>query len=188
MWRTPLCHRRQHNGDGRAQSHLDVVDVYDPRSGQWQSGTPFPYPVQGTNAVSRNGLLYVFGGHRQDLPEVESYLCDSHVFDPQVGRWERLAPMLTRRESMGITALGDDHIFTCGGHHNQGESTVDHYSDATEIYDIESDSWMREAPLPERKSWLDAATVDSRVFAMGGANKLPGPGYKWIADLHEFIP
>ena len=174
--------------DNRPQSHLDVVDIYDPQSGQWQPGPAFPYPVQGTNAVSVNDLLYVFGGHRPDVPATESYLLDAHVLDPDVGRWERLAPMFTRRESMGITALSGERIFTCGGHHNLGKNPIDHYSDTTEIYDISSDSWTAEAPLPERKSWLDAAAVGERVFAMGGANKLPGPGFKWISDLHEFLP
>ena len=88
---------------------------------------------------------------------------------------------------MGITLLGDNRIFTCGGHYNEGEDPIGHYTNATEIYDIKTDTWTREAPLPERKAWLDAATVGERIFVMGGANKLPGPGFKWIDDMHEFV-
>ena len=165
----------------------DVVDVYDPQSGEWAPGPPFPYAVHGTNAIAVDDRIYVFGGHRQDLPEAETYLRDAYVLDPEVGRWEKLAPMITRRESMGITMQGDHRIFTCGGHNNYADDPVDHYADATEIYDIDSDSWSSEAPLPERKAWLDAATVGDRIFVMGGANKLRGPGFKWIDDMHEFV-
>lgn len=174
--------------DESERTHLDAVDIYDPQSGEWSPGPPFPYPVQGTNAISVDERVYVFGGHRQDVPEAESYQRDTHVLDPRVGRWKKLAPMFTRRESMGITTHGERCIFTCGGHNNDAADPVDHYTDAVEIYDVESDSWSREAPLPERKAWLDAATVGDRIFAMGGANKLRGPGFKWIGDMHEFAP
>ena len=90
------------------------------------------------------------------------YLADAHVLDPDVGKWERLAPMFTGRESMGITLMKGNKIFTCGGHYNEGDDPIDHYTNTTEIYDIGKDSWTREAPMPERKAWLDAATVGER--------------------------
>ena len=167
--------------DGRL---LDAVDVYDPQSGEWDSAPSFPYALQGPNAIATGGRIYVFGGHRQ----AESYLADAHLLDPDVGKWEPLAPMFTGRESMGITLMKDNRIFTCGGHYNEGDDPIDHYTDTTEIYDIERDSWTRETPMPERKAWLDAATVGERIFVMGGANKLAGPGFKWIDDMHEFVP
>ena len=169
--------------DGRL---FETVDVYDPQTGQWEAGPEFPYGVQGPNAITAADRINVFGGLRRDVPREESYLPGAHVLDPKVGKWETLAPMFTRRESMGITLTPDGRIFTCGGHHNLSEDPLEHYADVTEIYDIEADSWTSEAPLPERKAWLDAATVGDGIFAMGGANKLPGPGLKWIDDMHEF--
>ena len=83
--------------------------------------------------------------------------------------------------------MADGRIFTCGGHHNLSDDPIGHYANETEIYDTKSDSWSSEAPMPERKAWLDAATVGERIFVMGGANKLPGPGFKWIDDMHEFV-
>ena len=175
-------------GNTMTDSRLfETVDVYDPETGEWDAGPEFPYGLQGPNAISVDDRIYVFGGLRRDVPREESYVLDAHVLDPKVGQWEPLAPMFTRRESMGITLTPDGRIFTCGGHHNMGEDPLDHYADTTEIYDIQADAWTREAPLPERKAWLDAATVGDRIFAMGGAYKLPGPGFKWIDDMHEFI-
>ena len=173
--------------DMRGGGLFDAVDAYDPATGEWEEGPRFPYGLQGPNAIGVDDRIYVFGGLRQGMPREESYLVDVHVLDPKVGHWEKLAPMPTRRESMGITLMPDGRIFTCGGHHNLSEDTCEHYADCTEIYDIESDSWISEAPLPEGKAWLDAATVGDRIFAMGGAYKRRGPGFKWIDRVHEFV-
>ncbi len=71
---------------------------------------------------------------------------------------------------------------------NEGDDPIDHYTNTTEVYDIDADMWIREAPLPEAKAWLDAATVGDLIFAMGGACEVPGPtGIKWIGDMHEFV-
>ena len=42
--------------------------------------------------------------------------------------------------------------------------------------------------MPVGKAWLSACTVGDRIFAMGGAYSLPDAGYKWIHDLHEYVP
>ena len=56
------------------------------------------------------------------------------------------------------------------------------------IYDFAGDSWTAAEPMPVGKAWLDACTVGDRLFAMGGAYSLPGGGFKWIHDLHEYVP
>ncbi len=59
----------------------------------------------------------------------------------------------------------------------------------TEIYDIASDRWESDIPLPEKRGWLDAAVVGERIFAMGGALiHEDRPGHKWFDEMLEFIP
>ena len=58
------------------------------------------------------------------------------------------------------------------------------------IYDIDADSRSSNTPMPVGKAWLDACTVDGRIFAMGGAygRGAPTGGHVWIDDLHKFVP
>ena len=69
--------------DESERTHLDAVDVYDPGSGEWSPGPPFPYAVQGTNAISVDERVYSFCGHRQGVPEAEFYQRDTHVLGPR---------------------------------------------------------------------------------------------------------
>lgn len=49
-------------GRNASDNILARVDVYDPTSDQWSSGTALPEPREGAAAVAINNTVYVFGG------------------------------------------------------------------------------------------------------------------------------
>ena len=160
------------------QRIVDRVEVYDPASDRWEPGPALPLCIQGPTVATHNDLIYLTGGISNAAPK---RICrsETYVLDPDVGRWEPLAPVPTGRESSGVIVFGD-LIYTFGGKDPD-------YSTATEIYDIAADRWFVDAPMPVGKAWLSACAAGDRLFAMGGAHSLKA-GFKWIDDLHEFVP
>ena len=162
------------------QRILDRVEVYDPGSDVWEPGPALPRPIQGPTVVTHDELIYLTGGISDDDDEGQ-YRNETYVLDPDVGRWESLAPVPTARESSGATVLGN-LIYTFGGKYEGGVKAA-----TNEVYDIGADRWFVEAPMPVSCCWLDACTVGDQIFAMGGAHHIKG-GYKWLDDLYEFVP
>lgn len=163
--------------DPSEQRILDRVEIYDPQMAEWRDGPTLPRPIQGPGAVTVDGVIYAAGGLSDEDPD-NPFRSELLAIDPGVGKWEELAPMPTGRESCGITAL-DGKIYTFGGRDPL-------YRDSNEVYDIAGDSWTVETPMPVGKAWLAACAVGEKIFAMGGAYALPGSGFKWIHDLHEY--
>ena len=162
------------------QRIVDRVEVYDPHSDTWEPGPALPRPIQGPTVVTHGDLIYLTGGSSNTDPQ-RQFRDETYVLDPDVGRWEPLAPVPTARESSGATVLGDQ-IYTFGG------KKVEHIKcSVTEVYDIAADRWSVETPMPVGRCWLDACSVGDRLFAMGGAYNIEG-GYRWLDDLYEFIP
>ena len=157
------------------QRLLDRVEIYDPVHREWAPGPSLPRPLQGPGVANIGGRIFVIGG-----------MCDSGfsdevlLLDPDCSRWQRLAPMLTARESMGI-AVVSERIYTFGGRNGA-------YLDTTEVYDSVHDSWIADSPMPVGKAWLGACAAGERIFVAGGAYKRSGGGYTWINDLHEYKP
>ena len=165
--------------DPADQRIVDWVEIYDPQKAEWSDGPSLPRPIQGVNVATVDGVIYGVGGVSPEDPD-NQFRNEMLVLDPSVGKWEERAPQPTGRESSG-TAVLDGKIYTFGGR-------KPHYSDANEVYDIASDTWTVETPMPQGSAWLSACTVGRQIFAMGGAYSLPGEGYKWLHDLHEYVP
>ena len=156
------------------------VEVYDPESDAWEPGPALPRATQGPTVASHAGLIYLTGGISDADPQ-QPCRHETYVLDPDVGRWEPLAPVPTARESSGVTVHGG-LIYTFAGKDWQGIKST-----ANEVYDVAADRWSVETPIPVGRCWLDACTVGDRLFAMGGAHHIKG-GYKWLDDLYEYIP
>ncbi len=161
------------------QRVVDRVEVYHPDSDTWEDGPTLPLPIQGPSVASHNDLIYLTGGI-SDADAQNQFRDETYVLDPDVGRWENLAPVPTGRESSGVT-VHNGHIYTFGGKDAQ------HKTPAAEVYDIAADRWFVADPMPVGCCWLDACTVGDRLFTMGGAHHIKG-GYKWLNDVYEFIP
>src|SRR5689334_12460560 len=77
------------------------------------------------------------------------------------GAWGERAPMLPRSEHSVAAANG--RIFTLGGY--SGERIA---SDVVQVYDAATDSWSFGTPLPLPLHHTMAASVDGRLYLIGG--------------------
>jgi N-acetylneuraminic acid mutarotase len=127
-------------------------------------------------AVAADGKLYVVGGR---LPRNIDAL---EVYDPKSDRWTPLAPLPTARSGLGA-AFANGHIYVFGGEGNSFSSTG--VFEQNEEYDLATNIWRTDAPMPTPRHGIGAAVIDDRVYIPAGAI-LQGFG---AVNAHEaFIP
>jgi len=147
---------------------LATVEEYDPISDAWTTKTNMPEPRAAFASVSAsNGKIYVIGGFgRNDLV---------FEFDPVADTWvQKDSYMPTGRYMLGaaeVTRVYFDTakrqlvkrclIYAIGGEANGP-------SNAVEVYDPTTDSWVSATSLAGARRGLAVAAVGKIVYAIGG--------------------
>ena len=74
--------------DGSEQS-LPNVDIYDPLTGRWSSGTPIPVPTDdASSGVWRDSLIFLVSGwHDRDN------IANVQIYDPARDAWQQATPI-----------------------------------------------------------------------------------------------
>jgi N-acetylneuraminic acid mutarotase len=167
-------------GNNMEAGHLcDTVEIYDPARNVWSIGPPLPRPLQGATSTCINERIYLTGG-LSEADKSQMFRDETYRLDPTTGHWESLTPLPTPRCSLASVVVGRTW-YTFGGRNPAGC-----YHDCVEIYDVDTDTWTRGVPLPEKKAWLGAAAVKDRIFVLGGANKGLNSDYQWLDSVHEY--
>ena len=79
-------------GPGFSSEVTDILEIFDPVSGQWSEGARMPVPRGGINGVMANGCLHVFGGEgNQNDPS--GMFSDYDVYNPVTNSWTQFPPM-----------------------------------------------------------------------------------------------
>jgi N-acetylneuraminic acid mutarotase len=95
------------------QVNVATLEVFEPRTGRWQTLAPMPQAQGGLAAAQWGGRLYVFGGE-QWVP-TQKVFADSWMYEPDHDRWTPLPPLPTPRHGLGAAALnGRIHVFGGG--------------------------------------------------------------------------
>ena len=119
--------------------------------GSWVSKTPFPSTDPGCKAVSVDGTIYVIG-----------YTAD-YAYNPSVGNWTTIAPMLTPRGSFALTACYNK-IYAIGGFNEKSSTSCS----INEVYDPSTNKWSTAAQMPTARGQMNAAAVNGKIYVMGG--------------------
>jgi len=167
-------------GDGSPDPKLEI---YDPGSDSWSTGTATPKPEAGAGNAVVGGKLYVVGG-------CGASTCgstDVTAYDPASDSWSQLAayPEATSWESCGGIA---GKLYCAGGTTDAGTSTH------TYAYDPGADSWTQVADLPA-DLWGSAYTaangklvVTNGAVNHGAAITNEGYAYDPSADTWTALP
>jgi N-acetylneuraminic acid mutarotase len=92
--------------------------------------------------------------------------------------WSERADLLLRRSEISITE-NNGKIYVMGGY--PGERIV---SDQVQVYDSATDSWSLGPTLPTTMHHTMAATVDGKVYVIGGEATLGGGGSVFLNLTH----
>ena len=115
---------------------LDTIELYDPETGRWTSGSPMSGRRSGATATPlADGRVLVAGGFYAGM------LKSADIYDPATGSWTPAAPMTTGRSGHAAIPLHDGAVLVVGG------CFFDHLV-STERYDPVHDTWQPTAPMP----------------------------------------
>jgi N-acetylneuraminic acid mutarotase len=168
----------------------DRVQVYDTAKNEWSEGTPLPDPVHHHGAAVVGGKIYVTGGFHQPFQKRDP-IDLTWVFDPATNKWDKRAPLPSRRGALVVGAIGN-LIYAAGGEHLRPPGTpvpqgapapYEPITDFT-VYDTATDRW---STLPSMKVARDHAfvgVINDRLYVVGGRDR---PKYD-IVTVEEFDP
>jgi N-acetylneuraminic acid mutarotase len=100
----------------------------------------------------------------------------------ETGSWTTKTP-LPHAQALFGTAVVNGKIYAIGGHYFDGASYV--WLDTNYEYSPDTDSWTSEAPMPTERTTLAVASLDNKIYAIGGAASTVGGAF---STNEEFNP
>ncbi|CAH2047275.1 unnamed protein product, partial [Iphiclides podalirius] len=119
---------------------LRSVECYDPATNHWTNCAPMTRRRCGLSVCAAGGYLYALGGHEAPANTVGGRLACVERYDPTADSWVLLARLSYARDAIGSCLLGD-RIVAVGGYDGV------QYLNVVEVYDSESNTWRKLAPL-----------------------------------------
>ena len=110
-------------GAGFRSEVTNIVEIYDPQTNSWSTGTPMPTPRSGMNGIVANGCLHVLGGEGNGAGNVDGLYPQHEVYNPTTDSWTSLADMPTPVHGVVGMAFIDGWIHFPGGGIAQGGSS-----------------------------------------------------------------
>jgi hypothetical protein len=138
---------------------------YDPADDSWATMPPLPVPRYAATMQPFDGKLYLIGGassHAQDERSIE-------VFDPATASWSIIDNALGIEREEAQTALFGGKIVLIGGRDRE-----EHNMNSCDLYDPAHNNWSACSNMHQARSDFGLASVEDRLFAIGGGNLLAG--------------
>lgn len=161
--------------------------------GKWVKGAPFPEPSEELVGGSVGGKFYVFGGLGPGwIPQGLVY-----EYDPATNKWAKKKPMALPAHHVAFTEL-DGKFYAFGGFvpPESGPQAWVPVNNAWQ-YDPTDDSWKALAPMPSKRGSAVAATVNGKIYVIGGASLHPGSSetalyparpHRSVSTVEEYDP
>ncbi len=147
-------------GDG---APTNILEIYDPRANQWESGAPLPVKLSAYAMADFEGQLYLFGGW-----DGQKALDNVFIYDPGTDEWREGTPMATARYQAEAIPLADK-IVVVGGRDNQVIlKNADYFYPSRDLR--EETPWEALSPLPEPLTGISVINVYDTLYVIGGYN------------------
>lgn len=166
--------------------HTDSVrnEVFDTSTRRWSKRADAPTPRNSAAVAVIDGKIYVVGGRQfsknPDGTAQQVNVPNLEVYDPQLDRWETLAPMPQAAGGLGATTV-NGKLYVFGGEQWVPEQKV---LGESWVYDPATDTWSALPPLPTPRHGLGVAAVGNRIYVFGGGTR---GGGNFAATTHEVL-
>ncbi len=150
--------------------------MFDTLQETWIELPSNPIPVHHPALVTVGNKVYLFGGFVRPKDEM-SWQSVGHawMFDMDTRKWSTLKPLPTPRGALTAAVVGS-HIYVIGGvdvpdHSKHAGLTFNRSTKqltANEVYDTETNTWAQAAPIPTPRNHMGAATIDGKIYVIGG--------------------
>ena len=160
-------------------------DVYDTVTNTWSRLPDMPQELTHSPAVADGKTIWLVGGYDGDHPGGSTR--NVWKFNTETLTWSAGPPLPEARGAGGATIVGRNlHFF--GGTSRVAGSTAD--PDEGEHWVLNLDggtTWQPRAPLPNPRNHLVGATLEGKVYAVGGQhNENENTGLQ--SDVHRYDP
>jgi hypothetical protein len=137
----------------------NVCERYNATTGIWQNRAPAPTPrrMVGAGRVQSSAYLHSVGGLDNAGMTVGTY----ERYHMSTDTWVTLASC-TPRWAHGAAALPGNFVYVFGG----SDAAV---NQSCQMYDPVANAWFDVADLPEPRGWCAGATLNGKVYCIGGA-------------------
>jgi N-acetylneuraminic acid mutarotase len=143
-------------------AYINVVQVYDPTTQQWQRRANMPTSRSAGAAAVIDGKIFVAGGRPPRG-------ADFAVYDPEKDEWTTLPNLPTQRNHLAAVAV-NGKMYVIGGRFDGGFQSVQ--ADAVEIYDPASGAWTKGAPMLKPRGGLNAVAAYGCIHVFGGEHAI----------------
>lgn len=146
------------------QAPTNVLEIYDPRTNQWESGASMPVALGGYSLVPFEGKLILFGGW--DGADYSSRIL---MYDPAEDRWIERAGMKEPRAFASAAMLGSK-IVLAGGQNREGvlDRVSVYYPNRT---DEDPAIWEPRAALPQPRQGGGMTALAGTLYLAGGTGE-----------------
>jgi uncharacterized protein (TIGR03437 family) len=139
------------------------IQVYDPKTNQWGSGSAIPYPVASSQSAAIGSRVLVAGGWSAATAQPTNLL---QVYDTASNRWS-LAASGPVAVSGAAAAAVDDKLVLVGGWTADGSGGL-FASNLVQLYDPSTDTWRMGAAAPVATAGSTAIVVGATVYLVNG--------------------
>ncbi len=145
------------------------VEIYDPTTDTWTSGSPISTAVAGYASAVVDGKIYVISGVASG--SVKTNL--TQIYDPEKDEWTSGVPIpMSVSNAAAGTVTGANvakAIYVIGG---SNATYPLNGQFANQAFFLETNSWAMAAPMPVDRAGLALAVVNDTIFVMGGGHNI----------------
>jgi hypothetical protein len=144
---------------------IQSVDIFDPATKTWTSGTPPPIAIHHFQPVVWEGRIWLPGAMTGDYPK-EMSLDHIPIYDPKTDSWSKGPEVPAERRRGGAGAVIHNGILyvVAGIKNGHWDGNVD-WLDAL---DLRTGQWKELKNAPRVRDHFHAAVVNDSIYAIGG--------------------
>jgi N-acetylneuraminic acid mutarotase len=142
----------------------DVLEIYDPATDGWSTGTPMPTPRLAAAAGVIAGKLYVTGGLLDCPPCLGT--AATEIYDPATNSWTTGAAIPHTREGAASAVVGG-LLYVIGGYET---GAVNAYVGSVEVYDPVSNAWSSRSSIPTLRVGAAVGVINGEIYVVGGTS------------------
>jgi len=165
------------------------LDVYDYATNTWEQGGMAPEPFNHFQAISFEGLIWVIGAFKTNVPNPEESADYIYMYNPATQQWIQgmEIPESRKRGAAGL-AVYNNKFYVVGGNNNGHSGGYVSYFDE---FNPTTGAWTSLTNAPHERDHFQAAVFGDKLYAIGG-RLTGGPGGLFEpqvpeVDVYNFI-